>query len=710
MTAQKPSTENAGGAADERSPARRTWRWVLAVVVILAAVALVAAPQAIARHLGREGWTLRDGTGRAFQIHAEEVSLAWFSPVRLRSVTIEEGGADAQTDSDPLALPIPLMEARSVVSERMLIQLILDRARPGRFLVEDPSIHVAVRTDGSNLEDFILTLQARSRHDDGTSDMAIQASNGRIEFFDSRGTAAGGALRGDALLGAMEDIDLNCSHRVGADREFDLEMTAIFVHEEQRRSVAAAAHWKGPREGLPLITGTGSAALKFDPLPASLIQLPLARAFPQVTIDRGSIAGQLIVDCDLTDAEQVTVTGQFITRDFLAVLSDVDGQGHEYRWDEEELAFHANGRFDSQTDAVTFSEVTVQSTPVTISATGAITDVYGESLVDMSGHLQYDISPLVDSLEADYGTHVHIEGLQAESIRVHGPLAKFEDGRSRWAVSGLTIDADVGWTVADVFGVRSEQASILARLEDGVLSFDPRHVPVSGGRFTASPYVALRDDHPVTHITAGPVLEDVNMSPEMCRLWLKYLSPPLSDATQIHGRFSISCEEGQIPLQNMADGTVRGLLHVHFAEVRPGPFAERVIGIVGTAQQLISGKPGRTLPANQRLIVMDDQRVTFVMDAGRVHHQDLEFTVAGTPVHTSGSIGFDDSLDLLIAIPLPESWLAKDDFRSMFGGEVIQIPVRGTLARPQFDLLALRDLARRIAIRASGGLLRKLLD
>ena len=714
MTAQSHGTSDGAAvrsAADENPRPRRKWLWGLGVVVILIAVALLLAPGAVARHLEAEGYALQDESGRTFQLRADEISLGWLSPVRIEGLSLHEG--DWTPDDgvvDPLARRLPLLEAPSVVSRRSFLSLLLNQDRLGRWIVRQPQVNVAVRTGGSNLEDFIEFLIDRRSGDAGSSELAITATDGRIDFYDSRRTTTGGAVVGVAPLGSVQDVDLACDYRAGADREIDFEWTSTVEYGDESRSVSAAAHWTGPRDGLPLITGTGSAAIEFEPLPVRLLQPHVERVLPQLTIDNGRISGRLLVECDVTDARKVIATGQLVTTDVRASTSGANGQIQVYQWDTEEVALHANGTFDPSNDAVTFSEVTVQSTPVTISAAGTVSDVYGESVVDLSGRLQYDVSPLADVLLADYGRHVSIEGLQTRSVRVHGPLADVVDGRPRWDLSRLSVETDVRWSAADVFGVRSEQAILVARLEEGVLTLEPSPVPVSGGQLTARPFVTLFEEDPNVHIPEGPALQGVALSPEMCRLWLKYLSPPMSDATQINGSFSIYCDGGQIPLEKLTGGELRGTLHVHSAELRPGPFAERVIGIVGTIQELISGRPGWSLSGRRRLIGMDDQRIPFVMEKGRVRHENLEFTVAGTPVRTSGSIGFDESLDLVVAVPLPESWLTKNDLRSVIGGEAIQIPVRGTLDRPQFDLLALRELARRAAIRASGGLLRKLLD
>src|SRR5690606_26937266 len=143
--------------------------------------------------------------------------------------------------------------------------------------------------------------------------------------------------------------------------------------------------------------------------------------------------------------------------------------------------------------------------------------------------------------------------------------------------------------------------------------------------------------------------------------------------------------------------------------VRPGPFASQVIGIIGSIRSLIDRRAARD-PDELRLMSVPTQQVPFEMTDRRVRHERMTFVVAGATVHTSGSVGLDESLDLVIEVPLEERWFRNEMLASALGGEVIRIPVRGTLSRPQFELNAVRDLTRRVATGAAGSLLQKLFD
>jgi hypothetical protein len=52
----------------------------------------------------------------------------------------------------------PLGRAASLQSEKSLLGLLSDTSRPGVFRVSEPTLHLALRPDGSNWEDAVAKL------------------------------------------------------------------------------------------------------------------------------------------------------------------------------------------------------------------------------------------------------------------------------------------------------------------------------------------------------------------------------------------------------------------------------------------------------------------------------------------------------------------------------------------------------------------------
>jgi hypothetical protein len=90
---------------------------------------------------------------------------------------------------------------------------------------------------------------------------------------------------------------------------------------------------------------------------------------------------------------------------------------------------------------------------------------------------------------------------------------------------------------------------------------------------------------------------------------------------------------------------------------------------------------------------------------GRVFHQDLVMQVNDVEVRTQGSVGFDQSLNLVAAIPVQEKWIEKGKLPAAFKGQKIYIPIHGKISRPEPDTQVLRDLAKQMLIGGAKSLL-----
>ena len=63
---------------------------------------------------------------------------------------------------------------------------------------------------------------------------------------------------------------------------------------------------------------------------------------------------------------------------------------------------------------------------------------------------------------------------------------------------------------------------------------------------------------------------------------------------------------------------------------------------------------------------------------------------------TQGSVGMDNSLEMVLSIPVHDSWL-RDPKSGALKGKIYHIPVRGTVSVPQPDIAAaIADIAKQV--------------
>ncbi len=110
------------------------------------------------------------------------------------------------------------------------------------------------------------------------------------------------------------------------------------------------------------------------------------------------------------------------------------------------------------------------------------------------------------------------------------------------------------------------------------------------------------------------------------------------------GEFSVDLAGCRIPLGDLAHGEVAGRFTIHSLEVGPGPLVRQFAVF-----------SGRETPAKLR----PESTVLFRMVGGRVYHQGLELIFPEFSVRTYGSVGLDQTMNLMAEMPVPPKWLAN---------------------------------------------------
>ena len=236
-----------------------------------------------------------------------------------------------------------------------------------------------------------------------------------------------------------------------------------------------------------------------------------------------------------------------------------------------------------------------------------------------------------------------------------------------------------------------------------------RDLPVNEGTVRLTSQLRLDRAPAMIVLQSERVIDKVRLSPELCAGWLKYAAPIVADATRVDGRFSVVIASGALPLGDPTSGEVAGQFTVHEAELSPGPFAAQVVTIVDRIKVLTKSrslKPADLLSlaeqtaspanggANRAWVNLPEQEVPFRLSNGRVFHDGLTLVTKEATLKTRGSVGLDESLDLVIEVPVRDEWIAQNKSLSSLRGKSLHIPVRGSLTQPQLDARVLEGLAR----------------
>jgi hypothetical protein len=257
---------------------------------------------------------------------------------------------------------------------------------------------------------------------------------------------------------------------------------------------------------------------------------------------------------------------------------------------------------------------------------------------------------------------------------------------------------------------------VAATVGDGYIRIEPLSLAVGEGRLTAAPLVRLDPAPSELTMPAGPVITNVRISPEVSEAMLKYVAPVLAGTTQSEGVFSLQLDGARVPLGEPRRADSAGNLTVHSVRVVPGPLATQWIGLAQQIEALARRRDPAALTAKPQitLLAVRDQQVNFRVVDGRVHHQNMEFQVGDVTMRSQGSVGFDETIALTLHVPVQDAWIAKEPLLAGFKGQTLQVPISGTLTRPQMDARAIASLSQQLlqgaAQQAIGGELNKALD
>ncbi|MFI4874113.1 MAG: hypothetical protein ACIALR_02180 [Blastopirellula sp. JB062] len=385
------------------------------------------------------------------------------------------------------------------------------------------------------------------------------------------------------------------------------------------------------------------------------------------------------------------------------------GSSYDVIWREPSVGFEVNCAIDAA-DTAAIETMRLTTSALQIAAAGEIRQWSVAPLANLQGTATYDWDQLAPLIASFAGEEVKLSGKQQSPFQISGPLGAPEtesNGAFAWLSPQLAASGALAWQQASLYGIPIGQAELKAQLNQGVASLDPLRLDISGGKLNAAPQLTLLNDPPLLRLPQNRIVENMLITPAMCQGWMKYAAPLLADATRAEGRFSLDVRQGDFPLFNPMGGEASGTLTIHGAEVRPGPLAYQYVVIAKQIQAIAKKQlPGAINPNETVLMRMPEQQVPIQMTGGRVYHQNLTMQIDSVKIVSQGSVGVDQTIQMVATIPVQDSWIQSNPSLNALRGKTLQVPINGTLESPQIDARAIEN----IAGQAIGGAAQDLLE
>lgn len=403
----------------------------------------------------------------------------------------------------------------------------------------------------------------------------------------------------------------------------------------------------------------------------------LQQWIPGLTGEKGwRLAGEISGDGQFEQSARMTTALLNAKVNDLTLVRGKDGQ----QFAEPQIAFLAKGTYDGQAQILDVQQFDLGSSFLAGSVKGRITPGEKQPAVDFSGTLQYDLDRVCGILRPYLDSQTRFVGRGASPALLRGPLSLAE----------LQGELALEWVTGYIKGFRLGAGRVKVSLANGSLRTEPIALDVSEGKVQVSPVVRLTATPRDLVIEPGPVAQQIRIDPEMCENALKYGAPVLAGVATAEGRFSVQLTSCRIPLDDPRRAEMAGQVTIHSLQIGPGYLIREMatgLGLAGSAA------------------IKQQSVIPFEVRDGRVHHQNMELMFPEMKIRTSGSVGFDQTLNLTAEMSLPPRWLGNNVLGTAMGNQMIRVPISGTLERPTLSRDALREISRQAITGAARGFL-----
>jgi hypothetical protein len=240
----------------------------------------------------------------------------------------------------------------------------------------------------------------------------------------------------------------------------------------------------------------------------------------------------------------------------------------------------------------------------------------------------------------------------------------------------LKGSGNVAWASANVWGLQIGEANVQASLENSLLRSTPIQCSVNGGQLNIMPQYDLAGS--LLQLGTGSRVQNLQLTPELCRTWLGYVAPMLADTAEVNGTVSARVERFLWDFNAPENSDVQAQLTIHQAEASPGSSLASLLEVVDLLRR--SGDASQSL--TQRSLVLPEQTIPVQVRQGYVAHDGLVMDLNGYRMRTSGTVGLNKQLQMSIDVPLEKTTIEG-------AGRSIKVPLRGTISSPQPDTGAL---------------------
>ncbi len=357
-------------------------------------------------------------------------------------------------------------------------------------------------------------------------------------------------------------------------------------------------------------------------------------------------------------------------------------------------------------DAIGFQNAKLESASLYATLDGVIRDLGNTMQADLTGTWKPGWEKINQAFQSNFGGLFQLSGNNLDQYAIQGPIfepVNTTSGQSSRLSSNLQATANLNWDTGKLLGIPVGASKLDFVLQQKIADLKTAGIPFARGSIQLNPKVDLRGEEPIIRMTPTRVIDNVALDSETAHQWLSYVAPLMADSTSAEGNFTVDIGSAAIPAFNPLDMELSGTIHLSDLQVGASPMTRQLIGTIKQLQNLM--KPNSIESNATDWIRMSSQSVPFVVKDERIYHETMTIQHKDLVFQTKGSVGFDQTLDMIAEIQIADDWIEGKPLLAGLRGRSISIPVRGTVSKPLLDKNVIKHFSENLVNKATGGLL-----
>ena len=328
---------------------------------------------------------------------------------------------------------------------------------------------------------------------------------------------------------------------------------------------------------------------------------------------------------------------------------------------EKQVLIDQRSEIDLSGERIKIANARLVSETLTAEAKGTVERYGSDCALDLSGHYKGDaerLTKVLHQLSPESVTVVSLSGGTEGEFSVVGPLGSKDGGRGLEKLRSRVI---AGVDGGELYGMEMGKSRFVWDLRDGQARLsEPSLIPLSGGEVRlADVAVDLRGETAELGVPGTlEVMKDVQINAEFAREMLGRVNPMFSSVAEVDGKVSARLEDIDLPLSGAKlkqAGTGRGHIDLGQMRFKPGKgLLQELTGLMGLA--------------GDKWQAMKVSGLDFTIDRGRVWYRNLRVNFSELyELRFYGSVGFDDTVDLVVSLPVTVPLLEKLNVKGPLG-------------------------------------------